>query len=129
MQSVDIFRAPTAFASVVGLVVQQNVIPMSLVLSKRTNQSSASLDGLQSATVSPEKNFFLPVERAQKRQRGVFPVGVAQACEESIITTPQNGKSNHRNRIVAPLSNEWGLFDESHRDFLPADFTSKAHVE
>lgn len=53
----------TAAASIVGPVIERNVIQTMRVLLERTSQDSAVADDHNYAIIRPEKDYVLPVER------------------------------------------------------------------
>lgn len=78
----------TALASIVGPVVGYNVIPASLALRKRTNQSSASAKDPEWLTGSFDKDCIPSVLRPQKRQRRATFARTIEPSVKPIRTTP-----------------------------------------
>lgn len=129
VQYVDKFLTSTAPASVVDIVIGQSVVLTSHVLRTRINQGSAPTNEWDSATVSLENEYILPVERPKKRQCMASSAGATQPRVDLIPTTPRKRKPNLCNRSVSPPSSAASFFDDIKRDFLPVGCTTEAYLE
>lgn len=101
VRSVDKFRTSIASAFIFCLVKDQNVIPISRVLRKRTSQESASAVDPESVALSLHEDYILPVEWPQTLQCRASSISIDQPCVNLIPATTREGKPNIRNRFVA----------------------------
>lgn len=115
--------------SIVGPVINQNFIPTTRVLQKRTNQSSSLANIQKLATVKLDEGYILPFERPQKRQRRASSIGASQPSVKLIPNTPLKAKLGRRNKSVSLSSIKTGLFNDGQRDIQPVGCTAEAHFK
>lgn len=109
----------TAFPSAVSSFTGHKVISTDRLSKERLNQGTALGDNMESSTGNLDEKYNLPVKWPQKRHHRVLFVGATQACIKLIPTTSRKTKFSRRNKSIAPLLREAGLFGDAHGDVLP----------
>lgn len=128
-RSVHKVLVKTAPASIVGRVIGHNVIPTTLVLQTRTSQGSDLAGDPKFATPSFYRDYILPVEQPQKRERRASSVGATQLSVALVQTTPRKAKPRRHEKSVAPALSEMGLPDDAQSDAQRVGYTAEAPFE
>lgn len=126
---VNKFLTSATPVSIIGPLIDQNVIPTTRVMRKRTNRGSAPANDPKSATVSLDNYYILPYYRPEKRLHRPSSVGARKPSVKLIPSTPRKAKPSRRNKSVAPPPTEMGLFDYVQCDALPVGCTADAPFE